>query len=194
MSDPVRHITEQIEKYLMNFSLKKKLRIFYIVCVIFPLMLTDGFILHSVFTAGRAQQQHDMENLASALQYYVIGTFEQAAATADTLNLSSYIENFLEKRYETPLDYVTEYQEFMNQSFLGSSINSGDVRVTIYADNNTLVNGGRFGTIDKIRDTTWYQTLKQDDRDAVLLFYYDDWQSPAVAPKRKILFLRKTWM
>lgn len=76
----------------------------------------------------------------------------------------------------------------MNQSFLGSSINSGDVRVTIYADNNTLVNGGRFGTIDKIRDTTWYQTLKQDDRDAVLLFYYDDWQSPAVAPKRKILF------
>ena len=191
MSDSVRHITEQIEKYLMNFSLKKKLRIFYIVCVIFPLMLTDGFILHSVFTAGRAQQQHDMENLASALQYYVVGTFEQAAATADTLNLSSYIENFLEKRYETPLDYVTEYQEFMNQSFLGSSINSGDVRVTIYADNNTLVNGGRFGTIDKIRDTTWYQTLKQDDRDAVLLFYYDDWQSPAVAPKRKILFLRK---
>lgn len=84
-------------KIFDEFFSEKKLRIFYIVCVIFPLMLTDGFILHSVFTAGRAQQQHDMENLASALQYYVIGTFEQAAATADTLNLSSYIENFLEK-------------------------------------------------------------------------------------------------
>lgn len=98
MRDSVRHITEQIEKYLMNFSLKKKLRILYIVCVIFPLVLTDGFILHSVFTAGRAQQQHDMENLASALQYHVTGIFEQAAATADTLNLSSYVENFSGKK------------------------------------------------------------------------------------------------
>lgn len=187
----MRHVTELIQTYLIDFPVKKKLQGLYIICVLLPLVLTDGFILNSVFKADKVQQQHEMENLASALQYHITGIFEQAASTADTMNLSSYIENFLNTKYETPLDYVVEYQDFMKHSFMGSSLSAGNAKVTIYADNETIVSGGEFGRISKIKDTQWYQTLQQDERDAMVLFYYDDWQSPAVAPKRKILFLRK---
>lgn len=187
----MRPVTEKIQTLLQDFPLKKKLQGLYIFCVLVPLVLTDGFILYNVFRAEKIQKQHEMENLASAVQYHISGVFESAASMADAINLSSHIEEFLNAEFETPLDYVVAYQDFMNNSFFRNSMSVSNTKVTMYADNETIVNGGEVGRISTIRDTPWYQALSEDDRDAMLMFYYDDWQSPAVAAKRKILFLRK---
>lgn len=187
----MQSVREKIQKCLDDFKLKKKLQSLYIVCVILPLFLTDGFILYNAFSAEKAQRQHEMENLASAVQYNLYSTFEYAASTADSLNLNRYIEEFLNTQYDTPLDYVEEYQNFMRNSLFASSMAITNTKVTIYADNETVINGGEFGRISTICESGWYQALKSSDTDSVLMFYYDDWKSPAVTAKRKILFLRK---
>lgn len=182
---------EKIQKCLDDLKLKKKLQSLYIICVILPLILTDGFILYSVLSAEKVQQQHDMENLASAVQYSIYTTVMSAASMADSINLNRYLEEFLNTQYETPLAYVEGYQDLMRNSMFASSTAIINTKVTIYADNETLINGGEFGRISTIRETEWYQALKNYEKDAMLLFYYDDWKSPAVSAKRKILFLRR---
>lgn len=184
-------IKKKIQNRLDDYKLKKKLHILYIVCVILPLFFTDGFILYNVYSAEETQRQHEMENMASAVQYNIYSTVEYAASTADSLNLNRYIEEFLNTQYETPLDYVIAYQQFMRNSLFANSMAITNTRVTIYADNETVLNGGEFGRIASIRETGWYQTLKESENDAMLMFYYDDWKSPAVSAKRKILYLRK---
>ncbi len=79
---------EKIQKCLDDLKLKKKLQSLYIICVILPLILTDGFILYSVLSAEKVQQQHDMENLASAVQYSIYTTVMSAASMADSINLN----------------------------------------------------------------------------------------------------------
>ncbi|MCM1155822.1 MAG: histidine kinase [Roseburia sp.] len=183
-------VREKIQRLLDDFKLKKKLQSLYIVCVILPLFLTDGFILYNMLSAEKVERQHEMENLASALQYNIYSTFMYASSTADSINLNKYIEEFLNTQYETPLAYVEGYQDFMRNSLLASSMAITNTKVTIYADNETIINGGEFGRISTISGTEWYQTLKSSEEDAMLLFYYDD-LSPSVSAKRKILLLRK---
>ncbi|MCM1039508.1 MAG: histidine kinase [Ruminococcus sp.] len=183
-------VREKIQRLLDDFKLKKKLQSLYIVCVILPLFLTDGFILYNMLSAEKVERQHEMENLASALQYNIYSTFMYASSTADSINLNKYIEEFLNTQYETPLAYVEGYQDFMRNSLLASSMAITNTKVTIYADNETIINGGEFGRISTISGTEWYQTLKNSEEDAMLLFYYDD-LSPSVSAKRKILLLRK---
>ncbi|MDE6846809.1 MAG: histidine kinase [Lachnospiraceae bacterium] len=187
----MQFVREKIQEHLDDFKLKKKLQSLYIVCVILPLFFTDGFILYNVFMSEKTQRQHEMENLASAVQYNIYSTFGNVASTADSLNLNKYIEEFLNTQYETPLDYVAEYQNFMRNSLFASSMAITNTKVTIYADNETVINGGEFGRISTIYETGWYQALMNNEKDTMLMFYYDDWKSPAVSAKRKILFLRK---
>ncbi len=187
----MRWIAGKIEKWLNSFKLKTKLQGLYIFCVILPLVLTDGIILYNVLKVEETQKNHEMENLASAVQYNIFSVIQPAATIADTIYTDEEIETFLNRYYRTPLDYVTEYQKFMKTSILGKNVGNVSTRITVYADNKSILNGGEFGRITKIKGTTWYHKLMNDERNAMLLFYYDDWQSPAVDAKRKLLFLQK---
>ena len=62
---------------------------------------------------------------------------------------------------------------------------------TLYTDNPTVVDGGNVRRIEDARSSQWYQTLQQAKGGRALYFQYDDSESPAVAPKRKVLFLQK---
>ena len=181
----------KIEKWLADLKLGEKLQALYIVCVILPLVLTDGIILYSMVSAESAQREHEMENLASAVQYHLLSIIEDAAATAETLYADKTIEQFLNVEYDSPYDYLIGYQELSKNSFLKNRMNFNDTRTTIYADNETIINGGEFSKLSKVADSRWYQTLKDSERDALFLFYYDDEASMVVEERRQILFLRK---
>lgn len=187
----MRWLTGKIENWLNSFKLKTKLQGLYILCVILPLVLTDGIILYSVFVSEETQKNHEMENLASAVQYNIFSVIQPAATIADSIYTDEEIETFLNRYYRTPLDYVTEYQKFMKTSILGMNMGNINTKITVYADNKSILNGGRFGRVSKVKGTVWYQKLINDEKNAMLLFYYDDWQSPAVDAKRKLLFLQK---
>lgn len=185
------HFTEKIEKRLSNLKLKEKLQSLYLFCVIVPLFVTDGYILYSMVSAEHAEQKHKMENVASAVQYNLLSTIEDAASTAMDIAMNGYIDEFLNEKYETPYDYVVAYQLFMKNSLFESSLGMDNTRITIYADNETIVNGGEFSRLSTVRDAPWYQMISESSQEVLFFFYYDDWKSPYVEEKRKLLLLRK---
>ena len=187
----MRGILDRLENWMNDYKLKKKLELLYVFCVLIPLILTDGVILYNVILSEREKQLHEMENVASAVQYSLSSAVEHSASAAKSIYMNEYIEEFLNTQYDTALDYVVGYQEFMRNSLFKSSMGIDNAQVTMYADNETIVNGGEFARLSTVRDTKWYQYLQESGRDMLLLFYYDDWKSPAVETKRKILFLRK---
>ena len=58
---------DKIQKCLDDLKLKKKLQSLYIICVILPLILTDGFILYSVLSAEKVQQHSMVHDHAAAV-------------------------------------------------------------------------------------------------------------------------------
>ena len=110
---------------------------------------------------------------------------------AKNIYMNEYIEEFLNRQYETPLDYVTGHQEFMKNSLFETSMGTDNTVVTIYADNDTIINGGHFIRLSDVRETEWHRYLQEAGNNSVLYFYYDQWKSPAVQPRRSVLFIRK---
>lgn len=182
---------QKLENRMNNYNLKKKLHILYLFCMLMPLIVTDSVILSVVIYSEHVKQRHVMENDVSAVQYTFSGIVEDAAAKAKNIYMNAYIEEFLNEEYETALDYVVSRQEFMKKSLFETSMGTDTTQITIYADNETIVNGGHFSRLSEVRETPWYQYLQESGLDEALLFCYDDWKSPAVNAKRKIIFVRK---
>lgn len=184
-------LRQKIERWMDDYKLKKKLLILYISCVLIPLIVTDSIILYIVIHSEQVKQQHAMENNASAVQYNLSSNVESVAAMAKNIYMNGDIEDFLNQQYEAPLDYVTAYNAFMKNSLLERSMGADNTQVTIYADNETIVNGGEFSRLSTVRETDWYRYLEDSGQNMVLYFYYDDWKSPAVDAKRRIVFIRR---
>lgn len=174
-----------------DFKVKNKFYIFYVLCVLLPLILTDSVIIYTVLRSDQVSRRHDMENIANAVQYSFYNSVGSAAELSKSIYTSKYIDEFLNKEYESPLDYVTSYQQFFKDTLLENSVGMGKIMLTMYADNDTIVNGGEFVQLDAISDSFWYKHLKSSGLNKVLVFDYDESKSPAVEAKRKILFLQK---
>lgn len=187
----MKRLIVRLEHIMNDFNLKKKLHILYIYCMLIPLIITDSVILFIVVQSERVEQRHVMENDASAVIYNLSREVENAAMKAKNIYMNEYIEEFLNRQYETPLDYVTGHQEFMKNSLFETSMGTDNTVVTIYADNDTIINGGHFIRLSDVRETEWYRYLQEAGNNSVLYFYYDQWKSPAVQPRRSVLFIRK---
>ncbi len=172
-------------------SLKSKLYGLYIFCVLVPLIVTDGVIFYSLIRAEQAAQQHEMESQASSVQYNISSFVENSSTLAKSFYMNDYVRDFLDTQYDNALDYVIEYQKFMRNSLLGSNLGVDNTKITICADNETIVNGGGFRRLSEVSDTPWYRQLKESSLNAILLFYYDDLNVPYEKAERKVLFLRK---
>ena len=182
---------EKCKEQFNDMSLKSKLYGLYIFCVLVPLIVTDGVIFYSLIRAEQVAQQHEMESQASSVQYNISSFVENSSTLAKSFYMNDYVRDFLDTQYDNALDYVIEYQKFMRNSLLGSNLGVDNTKITICADNETIVNGGGFRRLSEVSDTPWYRQLKESSLNAILLFYYDDLNVPYEKAERKVLFLQK---
>ncbi len=190
----MEHTSAWIEKWrdwLNDISLRKKLYGLYFFCVLIPLVVTDGVILYSLVRTEQKERQHEMEAQASAVQYSITSFVENSAATAKNFYMNEYVQEFLDEQYESELDYVVAHQRFMRNSLLGSNMGVDNTKITIYADNETIVDGGGFQRLSNVVETPWYRKLQESSQDVLLLFFYDDLNVPYEKAERKALFLRR---
>lgn len=187
----MKRLLRHIEVCMDDFKIKKKFYIIYILCMLLPLILTDSVIIYIVIHSEQVSRRHEMENIANAVQYSVYNSVDSAAELGKSIYMNKYIDEFLDKEYESSLDYVTSYQNFFKDTLLENSVGMDNVIITMYSENNTIVNGGEFEQLDTVKDSVWYQYLKRSGMDKVLFFDFDESKSPAVEAKRKMLFLQK---
>ena len=63
----MKRLMDRLQRWMDDYSIRKKLLILYVVCVLFPLCLTDAVILYIVFDNVHQQQQQDFAIIASAV-------------------------------------------------------------------------------------------------------------------------------
>ena len=84
-------------------------------------------------------------------------------------------EEFLSKRYTNSAEYVAAYQNFLSGTLLENALGMNSMIFTLYTDNDTIVNGGRVNTLDKLRNTESYLQLNEEAKSkGALFFVYDD--------------------
>ncbi len=188
----MKRIWGLLEEKINNYSLKKKLILFYICCVLLPLFITDSVIMEILYHSEVVEQKHKMENIASAIEAELMNTFEESAKMANSLYLNRSVNEFLDYRYASNLDYYNSCLEMERKTFYEvSGDSSSTTKVVMYSDNDTIVNGDHFYRLDSARDEEWYQKLQATDAKMVLQFYYIGNEKPSEQMLRRISIVRR---
>ena len=131
---------------------------------------TIGIMLIVIGHKQRANAQHI---LLSALLCREGTSKELIDAIAKNIYTNEYIEEYLNRKYASKYDYVVAYHDFMKATLLHNGIGMENSTITLYADNDTIINGGGVGRMSAIENTEWYQAIEQSKDNAILYFYYD---------------------
>lgn len=180
----------KLDRWMDNFTIKKKFYIFYIVCVLIPLIITDSVVGINITKFDRERKEHEMANIASAVEYSLGNMIGNAGEIANSIYTNRDFDTFLSKKYTNSAEYVASYQDFMNRTLLENALGMNGMIFTLYTDNDTVVNGGRVNTIDKIRETESYRLLNEQKKSKGVFFVYDD-SSSRITRERRIIYLQR---
>ena len=133
-----------LEQKINDYSIKKKLILFYILCVLLPLFVTDSVILGVLYGGEMKEQKNEMKNVASAVETELIYAFEEAAEMLNVIYINRSVNEFLEKKYESGLDYYEASREIEERNFYEVGVGTGSTSLVMCADNETIVNGDHF--------------------------------------------------
>lgn len=188
----MRQLWNYFQEKMNDFTVRKKLLIFYVFCVLLPLFVTDSVILSILLRGERRERALEMENIASAVQFELSYTFEEAMNMSKNIYANRIINEFLNKKYSSGYDFFEATQELLDASFNAASFGSQSVKnMILYADNDTIVNGGHFYRLSSAQGEEWYEKYQSAEKDMILHFYYVGNEDPVTSVKRRISLVRK---
>lgn len=180
----------KLDRWMDDFTIRKKFYIFYVVCVLIPLIVTDSVVFLTITKFDRERREHEMANTASAVEYSLSSMIGNAGEIANSIYTNRDFEEFLSRKYHNSAEYVAAYQDFLNRTLLENALGMNSMIFTLYTDNDTIVNGGRVNTLDKLRDTESYLRLNAEGKSKGIFFVYDD-SSSRITRERRIVYLQR---
>ena len=108
--------------WMDDFTIKKKFYIFYVVCVLIPLIVTDSVVFLTTAKFDRERREHEMSNIASAVEYSLSSMIGNAGEIGNSIYTNRDFEEFLSKRYTNSAEYVAAYQNFLSGTLLENAL------------------------------------------------------------------------
>jgi len=171
---------------LNNMPIHRKLMVLFICCILIPLLITDTLVLWMMVNYQKETTRRDMLHAA---EYYLSTTIEDAADTARNIYLNKQIDSFLNTDFQSPLEYYERYRSLLTDSLFVNSLRGGKYAITMYASNDSIVNGGGFRRLDD--QLPWYQVLNASEQNVILTTNYDDSRTVSNTNIRQVSMIRR---
>jgi len=161
--------------YFNNLKIRNKLLLIYAFCVLIPIILVDAVIMYNVNANSQESQKRDLQHAMERVEYNLSATVEGCILFTNNLYTDRSLEKFLTKNYISYMDYYDEYTQLLKNNSLSSNYNYGLLyKIEIFADNDTMLGGGKISTLSTVKDTQWYQAFEESGEDIFLYTYYDE--------------------
>ena len=187
----MKRIREKLDVYLNNLKIKRKIFLLYFYCVMLPLVLTDTVICGMFIHDEKEAREVRLKNMVKSVEYMMNSAADEAAALSENIYFNKYINEFLNKEFSSGLDYYNQYQELLKDSLFDSSLGTSNAIITMYTDNPTVVNGGRFWKMEGIKGKAWYEEFLASGQEMQMYFYFDASGTTNLKLPRKASFVRK---
>lgn len=174
-----------------DYNVKKKLFLLYVCCVLLPLFITDSVIMTILLQGERTEKEHEMANIASAVQADLVYTVDEAVKMTKGIYISWSTNEFLDRQFRSGLDFWEASRDFTSATYFSNSLISNSINIVLISDNRTIINGGHFYRLASIRDEEWYQRLEETGLDTMLHFYYIGDSNPTASVKRRISLVQR---
>ena len=178
-------IEDRLIGALNNLTLNRKLLLLYLLCVLLPLLITDGYILTSIVSNERSQFHEEMQNVAKNVSSDFVASIKTASDVSNIMYVDRSIYSFLDTPFTDESDFYTKYYDWIKRNGYQTLYLPNLARIIFVADNNTIVPGGNIFTLKSIKDNNWYQAFIETNQKPQFIFYFMGDESGAIQTKTK---------
>lgn len=161
-----------VSGFLDNTKLRTKIIILCITCVLIPVIGTSMVFWNMVYNAEQERVGSQMTDAYTNTTQALDNLYHALANMTATYYTDKDIYTFLDARYAGVGDFYNAYLSTIgtNGVIYGSDyINS----VELYADNETIVNGGGVHRISSVSGSEWYKAFSREHKPSMICSYYD---------------------
>lgn len=181
---------------LDDWSLRTKLYIMFIFCVLVPVVATNAVFYQSIKGQIEAKEQSRINEMQQRIRFNLRNSLDNSLYVSNFLYTDATLNRFMESKYNNQEDYYFAYYDMLSGNNLVRYYYSYQQvnQVTFYVDNDTFVNGGNFIKLnDDIRKSEWYQALMNTDDQMMIYSYFDQKQAEMSQNQggRKVSIIRK---
>lgn len=179
-----------------DWSLKTKLYLLFIFCVLIPVLATNAVFYQSIKGQIEAKEQSRINEMQQRIRFNLRNSLDNSLYVSNFLYTDATLNRFMESTYRNQEDYYLAYYDMLSGNNLVRYYYSYQQvnQVTFYVDNETFVNGGNFIKLnDEIRSSEWYQALMNTDNHMMIYSYFDKQQAEMSQSQggRKVSIIRK---
>ncbi|WP_270563990.1 sensor histidine kinase [Clostridium beijerinckii] len=163
-------------KILNNYSIRSKLIIIYLFCVLIPMIVTNSIVYITIKSNEVREQRITMEHAIERVKYNLSSVLDDCVLVSNHLHNDITLNDFITRRYDNLLDYYERYNYLLQNNVINYYYNSQHVyQVTIYTDNDTISNSSNFRKLtSETRQSEWYRQFYNNNEDMTISVYYDD--------------------
>ena len=175
-------------------KLRDKIIILFLICVLFPLITTNGLIIWSMKQGMNKEQDQRIENMADRLEFELSSNISAQLSIADYLNRNTRLKRFLEQEYPNKVAYYEAFVQLMDDQVIQYYYTAQSAyNIVICTANNTITNGTYFIYNDTVKDSSWYQAFEESGRNILLYSYYEDGKESGgyIGKGRRVVLMQK---
>ena len=170
--------------------MKKRFVFVYILIVLIPLVIMDAVAFGEIIQSEQREELHEMENLANAVIYTFEKEVDSASKLAEGIYTSKYVYDFINREFESPLEYYSAYKDFFNDTLVELVDGQSSMTYTLYLDNDTITNGSQFQKLERAQGNYWYKYIVESGLKRGLIFDYGGHLLGVRPDERKVYFFQ----
>ena len=156
-----------------SLKLSRKFLLMYIFGVILPLVITDAFLIRSIYDAELRNQDYYREKAIDSYSNFFENLLKNDATIASAFDLNKSLNSFINTPFQSPYDYYQTYTTTIENSFFTTLADYNRDRIVIYSDNRTMLNGNYFHPLSEAEDEVWFGKYMESGLNEAFYAYYD---------------------
>ena len=169
----------------------RNMAVLYLLFIIVPLFVTDTIVFVMLRNYNRSDRTYSYEKAAENMEYLFGTVLDNASSIVMNVLRNDEIDEFLEKDYDSNIDYYQNYRQVTNNKFLRALCSVNNASLEIYTDNPTIINGGGIYSIDRAGGSDWYKDYIESEQSTYVKFYYDKDSGPVTKPRRRLMVVKR---
>ena len=186
-----KKITDYIYVLLNGLSIRNKLILVYVICMVIPLILTDSIVFGLLEHYEKREEEYRMRSVADSVRYLVNSSFDEAVTAINKIYLDEDVYKFLDDDFESEYDFFEKKLKIIDSKIkpLDGGKESVLSSIILCSDNPGIVNGGNFCNIKDIKYIKWGDLLASKNS-IIVFFYYPDDAIKNISNKKKVAVIR----
>lgn len=154
-----------------NLKLRSKMLLIFVVCALIPVVATDLIFFSMVSGAEHERMNNKLDDTVDSVVSSIRSSLGALTSTTVAKYTSAPLYEYLDKQYESRLDYLNAYVEYNRERVILVGNNLPISSISYYVDNDTIVNGGGYYNLSNFRNSNWYKQFLDNNMSMSICCY-----------------------